>query len=142
MTRACAYGEREVECGALSGGAFGPRFAPMSLDNPTHVGQSHARTREFVVSHEPLEGKKELPGVSHVKPDPLILHEERSFAILTHADRSPFRRKLASVLHQVQQNELNEERIAEAHHVGFDLELAEFQRSAPGTQIARNRFSD
>src|SRR5207247_11147286 len=53
----------------------------MAKDDSPHIGQTDAGALEISRSMETLKHAKELVGITHIEPDPIIAHEENVPAV-------------------------------------------------------------
>jgi len=53
----------------------------MSPDNSFDVGQRDARAFEILYPVQTLENSKQLVGISHIEPNPVVLNEEDQLVI-------------------------------------------------------------
>src|SRR5712692_6577178 len=72
----------EIEGCPVVHGTLGPGATPVPMDDPLHRGQSDPGTRELVHPVQPLKRTKQLIGMGHVKPDPVIAHKVRRGAAI------------------------------------------------------------
>ena len=63
----------------------------MAEDDSPHIGQTDARTLEISRSMETLKHAKELVGITHIEPDPIIAHEENVLAVGLDAAEAPLK---------------------------------------------------